>query len=414
MNSKLSEIKSKGVPFVKSGRASDAKQFFEMVIKNQFSAVDSIKAMHKVLMQYVNREDAVFVLRLYGSDSKGNYEKLRRGFLTQYPNGCKMVFCDNTFAMPFAVMKLAGICYTANELIAYMNDSSTCFGFCSTKEEQELAYYNWNANKANINLNDYGWYLAHIVPIGKEYSLGRLRDFFQNPDRADWIASPDKIRREKVPLAPNSLSVLKAHFLRIVHPLNSFLVPKISLLAYNGNNIGEEQELINIVQNYIKNKFPQEYAELSLLMLQSAVVEKDVHSIGTIVWDNSEFSIVKKRSKFKASKKSKVNTEMGNETDIFDIDEVQKLDNTLKSIGKGVFMKLYPLIKENPSISIEDVIKKIPEYGSYTIDSQKSRLSSTKSIIRRGLGNDAIDIIAYSKRVKESMRLQQDIDALRD
>lgn len=397
MKSKIEEIKRSGVPVVKSGSAKNGKEFFDLVIKDQFSVVEEIKSIHKALIQYVNREDAVFVLRLFGSDSRKNYENLRRGFLTHYPDGRRMVFCDNIFAMPFAAMKLAGKSYTTDELVTYMNDTSTRFGFGSTKEERELAYYQWVANKANINLNSYGWYLAHIVPVGKDYSNKRLRDFFDNPKREEWRCSPNYIRRVKKDLTPQELSILKAHFLRMVHPLNSFLVPKPSLLAYNGKNICEEQELINIVQDYIKNEYTEEYEELSSLM-QVPKVEKTVNAIGPIIWNNNNREKEKLSSKHTTAKPKQEKAKCLLEQ------EEQKLSKTLKSIGKEMFVNLYPLVKGNPLITIEDVVKRIPKYGEFSENSKKSRLSNIKSIIRRGLGNKALENILASNRIDEVLR----------
>ena len=398
MKNKIEEIKRNGVPVVKSGSAKNGKEFFDLVIKDQFSAVEEIKSIHKALIQYVNREDVVFVLRLFGSYPRKNYENLRRGFLTHYPNGRKMVFCDNTFAMSFAAMKLAGKSYTTDELVTYMNDTSTRFGFGSTKEERELAYYQWTANRANINLNSYGWYLAHIVPVGKDYSNKRLRNFFDNPKLEEWRCSPDHIRRVKNVLTPQELSILKAHFLRMIHPLNSFLVPKPSLLAYNGKNIGEEPELINIVQDYIKNEYSEEYEELSLLM-QVPNVEKTVNVIGPIVWNNNnkEKEIISPKQTTAKPKQEKYKC-------LLKQDEEQKLSKTLKSIGKEMFVELYPLVKGNPLITIEDVVKRIPKYGEFSENSKKSRLSNIKGIIRRGLGNKALENILVSNHIDGALR----------
>ena len=85
-------------------------------------------------------------------------------------------------------------------------------------------------------------------------------------------------------------------------------------------------------------------------------------------------------------------------------DEEQKLSKTLKSIGKEMFVELYPLAKGYPLITIEDVVKWIPEYGEFSENSQKSRLSNTKSIIRRGLGNKALENILASNRIDEALR----------
>lgn len=70
---------------LKSGCASGVPDFFDKIIKKQFANKESIREIHKTLLQYVNGEKAVFIIRLYGSDSKKIYNNLRRGFLTIYP-----------------------------------------------------------------------------------------------------------------------------------------------------------------------------------------------------------------------------------------------------------------------------------------------------------------------------------------
>ena len=67
---------------------------------------------------------------------------------------------------------------------------------------------------------------------------------------------PAHIRRVDRSFTENEYAVLVAHFLRLVHPLNSFVIPKQDYVAYDGKNLGEEQELINIVQDYVKAGFP--------------------------------------------------------------------------------------------------------------------------------------------------------------
>lgn len=408
MKEKIIELKQNGsIPYVKAGKADSAEDFFNKVIKDQFANKDSIKATHKALMEYVNSDDAVFVLRLFGSDSKKIYTNLRRGFLSIYPDGHRMVFCDNTFAMPFATLKWLGKSYTTEELSRYMSDQTTRCGFGSTKEERELAYYNWNKNKANINLNSYGWYLAHIVPVGKYYSGSNLRDLFDNPKRSDW--SPEKkIRQATKNLSEKELAMLKAHFLRMVHPLNSFLVPKRRLLAYDGNNIGEEFEIINRVQEYIKSEFPDEYEELKAIM-QIPEMESDNYSITTITWSESESAIKKEKARLKTLRESRPKTQKpkaqkATTIDIDDFDPEEWLENTLRSIGKSAFIELYPFVKNNPEISVQEMCKHVPQYKKYSSDSKKSRLSSTKSIINQGLEREALINIAQSSHVDKTSR----------
>lgn len=283
MKERIIEIKQNGlIDKVKEGKAANAEEFFNIVIKEQFANKEAIKATHKALMQYVNSADAVFVLRLFGSYPKKNYKNLRRGFLSIYPNGHKLVFCDNTFNMPFVAMKLAGITYTTDELQDYMNNRSLRCGNKVTAPERELAFYNWWDNDDSINLNDYGWYLAHITNVGKDYNGENPSKVFSNPDRTEWEDSDDHIRHPETNLTESELSLLIAHFLRMVHPLNSFVIP--SRLKYNGKRLGEEPELINLVQDYIKKEFSDEYDELRFIMQIPSEIPTPKIQVSNIEW----------------------------------------------------------------------------------------------------------------------------------
>lgn len=406
MKKKLFKIKNSGLPNVSAGKANDTQDFFNQIIKPQFANKELIKRTHDSLMDYIKRPDAIFVLRLYGSDSNKSYDNLRRGFLTQYPDGKKMVFCDNTFAMPFVAMRISGITYTSNELVKYMNDSSTRFGFGTTKEEKEIAFYNWSGNGININLNVQGWYLAHIIPVGKDFLGKNLSKYFPNPKREEWLSQINHIRSPKDDLTYDELSILKAHFLRLVHPLNSFIVPKRKLLAYDGVNIGEEAELINIVQNYLEKEFPEEFIELNKVLLASEKNYSHTSTIGEIIWDANESNIKKEKSKRAPSRRvHSTKIASANEIkEIYDIDSEENLENTLRSIGKQTFIRLYPLLKRNILITAEEIYKYFPEYERYTVNSQKTRLSSSRNIFYRGLEKEALFNIISSPHLPSDIR----------
>lgn len=289
INDMIFDIKKKGVvSFPKKGLAENATDFFNQIIKWQFQHKATIQAIHKALLEYVKRPDAVFAIRLYGSAPREKYFLLRRGFLSEYQDGLKTLFCDNTFAMPFAALKLHGKCYTASDLVEHLNQKNVVCGFKIDKEERKLAYYKCN-NYSHINLNDSGWYLAHILPVGYKFAgKQRLTKVFPNPKRAEWELDPAHIRHVGRSLTENEYAVLVAHFLRLVHPLNSFVIPKKNYVAYDGKNLGEEQELINIVQDYVKAEFPKEYAELQTLM-QIPEQEKVTDTVGKIHWSVSEY-----------------------------------------------------------------------------------------------------------------------------
>lgn len=408
INDMIFDIKKKDmVSFPKKGFAENATDFFNQMIKWQFQHKATIQAIHKALLEYVKRPDAVFAIRLYGSAPEGQYVLLRRGFLSEYQDGLKTLFCDNTFAMPFAALKLHDKCYTASDLVEHLNQSNVVCGFGSTTKERELAYYRCNSY-SHINLNDSGWYLAHILPVGYNFAgKQRLTEVFPNPKRAEWESDSAHIRHVGRSFTENEYAVLVAHFLRLVHPLNSFVIPKKNYVAYDGKNLGEEQELINIVQDYVKAEFPEEYAELQTLM-QIPEQEKVTDTVGKIHWSVSEYQIKNWRKEIFKDKPKKAPKKRNKAViDQYDEDKAYALDNRLRSVGKATFMKLYPLVKQNLDITVEEVEKVYPEYKKGKAENAKRTcLSSTRSIIRNGYEAEALEIIVNSSRMDDAVILE--------
>lgn len=408
INDMIFDIKKKDmVSFPKKGFAENATDFFNQIIKWQFQHKATIQAIHKALFEYVKRPDAVFAIRLYGSAPRGKYFLLRRGFLSEYQDGLKTFFCDNTFAMPFTALKLYDKCYTASDLVEHLNQKNVVCGFKADKEERKLAYYKCNSY-SHINLNDSGWYLAHILPVGYNFAgKQRLTEVFSNPKRAEWESDLAHIRRVDRSFTENEYAVLVAHFLRLIHPLNSFLIPKKDYVAYDGKNLGEEQELINIVQDYVKAEFPEEYAELQTLM-QIPEQEKVTDTVGKIHWSVSEYQIKKWRKEIFKDKPRKAPKKRSKKViDQYDEDKAYTLDNRLSSVGKATFMKLYPLVKQNLDISVEEVEKVYPEYkNGKTENAKRTCLSSTRSIIRNGYEAEALEIIVNSSRMDDTVILE--------
>lgn len=408
INDMIFDIKKKGVvSFSKKGLAENATDFFNQIIKWQFQHKATIQAIHKALLEYVKRPDAVFAIRLYADAPGKQYFLLRRGFLSEYQDGLKTFFCDNTFAMPFTALKLYDKCYTASDLVEHLNQKNVVCGFKIDKEERKLAYYKCN-NYSHINLNDSGWYLAHILPVGYNFAgKQRLTEVFPNPKRAEWESDLAHIRHVGRSLTENEYAVLVAHFLRLVHPLNSFVIPKKNYVAYDGKNLDEEQELINIVQDYVKAEFPKEYAELQTLM-QIPEQEKVTDTVGKIHWAVSEYQIKKwRKTIFKDKPKITLKKRSKKVKDQYDEDKAYALDNRLSSVGKATFIKLYPLVKQNPDITVEEVEKVYPEYKKGKAENAKRTcLSSTRSIIRNGYEAEALEIIVNSSRMDDAVILE--------
>lgn len=384
------------VEFTGKGKASNVEEFFQEVIQSQFKNKQGIIKIHQELLKYIESPEAVFFLRQHFTESKGNYGLLRRGFLSKYTCGRSVSFCDNTFAMLFNGPKLNNDFYTSDDLHGLFNQEKLIFYFKSTSNERELAYYNSNGVK-RLKYNSRGWTLAHIKPVGKEYNQGNIKQMFPCLDRELWNNS-QKINIINKELNTEELSLLKAHFLRLVHPLNSFLLPKNNLVSYvgKGKRLGEEQELLKYVHDYLKREFKQEFKELESIMGESEF-QVITQPISSIVW----LTDMKEIRKFKKQNSTKKATEAFKENESA-VEEVVaiKLDNWLKSVGKRVFRDvLYPAIKNNPDITYTELARVDSHFGSYKESSQKSRLSTAKSIFINGLEEEALLIIEASKRV---------------
>lgn len=78
---------------------------------------------------------------------------------------------------------------------------------------------------------------------------------------------------------------------------------------------------------------------------------------------------------------------------------------TLRSIGKRVFVEyLYPELKKNMEITESELSEKYEEYAGFSDNARRSRLSSAKSIFRRGLEQEALKFICSSCNVPSSVR----------
>ena len=388
-----------------SGKAENIEDFFNQIIKPQFEHVNEIKKTHETLLKYIEHPETTLFLRLYGSFSKDNYDLLRRGFLTRFPDRTKMVFCDNTFSMLFTGLKLSGQTINENELIDFFNQEKLICSFGLTSNEKELSFYT-NNKAVRIPLNSKGYYLAHIKPTGYGYSdlcNRNLREFFPNPDRKEWDRD-SKIRNAKNNLNETQKSLLKAHFIRLVHPLNSFLVPKRDHLIYTGKNIGEELELIKYVKSYLEKEFPKEYQEFENLTLAHTFQTTDT-TLESIEWFENPIAkskLIKKKEEKPEITNSQVSDETPNEKE-------EELENNLlrwlKSIGMQVFTEiLCPSILANPKVTIHEISEKYPQFHKFSESSKKSRLSSSKSIYKNGLIPESLQFIIDSKNTNETTR----------
>ena len=400
----FNKLENKLLPKVQNGYAQDIPNFFKNVIKFQFENKEEIKKIHSSLLKYINSKSPVYFLRLYGSYSKTNYHLQRRGFLSEYKDSTRVAFCDNTFTLLFAGMKLAGIPYSCEDLEQLFNQRKLIVGFGQVSEEKELSFYSpKGAKRAYINAK--GWYQAHIKPTGYGYNDTSLTKLFPNPPR-ELFQEPNNIRQVNDVLTNEDVEILRAHFLRLIHPFNSFLVPKRNHIEYNGNNIGEENELINYVRSFLEKSFPKEYKEFDEQSIKYIVPESSI-IISKIKWFENpknkpkpikDNTISKERKTSKASRTIEENSENENLSEI-------NIEKSLRAIGKEIYATiLYPEISKNINIKHYEISNKHIKYSSFTENSQRSRLSKAKSIFKAGGEIEALINVFESNKVNTGIK----------
>jgi hypothetical protein len=80
-----------------------------------------------------------------------------------------------------------------------------------------------------------------------------------------------------------------------------------------------------------------------------------------------------------------------------------ELNDLLCKIGKSVFVQYFHEFS-NPNLSNQDVIALLPK--EYTFKSRTSRTSKSRRILREGLAEDALSIIASSDRIEPEASMQ--------
>lgn len=281
------------------------KDFWTDFIEPRLPNPDIVKAWSKLLIDYTNEVDAVFVVRAFAGWCKKDREtkkddELRRGFLT-IPNNAaySYFFTDNSFAAYFHKMALDGFVPSLNEFKTMMKERRfpAHFGRCCSMERDKAAY-KIGATPAPP-IGQYGYKISHISDAGEHYSLNG-DDRFSITDLSKIYFPRDKYSKweyntaldcyvRNIDVLPQARAILVAHFLRFVNPFNHFLTPKakntyknnstgiITTTIYNryfnflksedGYDIGEFKPLIDFVNERFEEIYGYEYIEYKKCLL---------------------------------------------------------------------------------------------------------------------------------------------------
>ena len=226
-------------------------------------------------------------------------------------------------------------------------------GFAQVSAEKELAYYS-PIGAIRYDINSLGWYQAHIKPVGKNFSgFHSLKKLFPNPVR-DEFNNESKIRMVSKNLNEDEINVLKAHFIRLIHPFNSFLVPKPKNLEYNGLNIGEEPNLISYIREKIMDTFPKEFNEFDIKSMKYSFGKSD-KLITNIKWYKLPLNQRTKQNNIKSNSSIRIDNKFGNSSDKREINGMK-----IGQFSQDSFRKAYKqgLITEEEINRLQD-----PEYS---------------------------------------------------
>jgi hypothetical protein len=314
----LAQIDKVGISSLQEGSAHTVEEFFNNCVIKSLPKKETVLKWHKILKDYVQEKDAVFFLRMYGSVSKKDKEKnrwnnLRRGFLTEYSNGTSYVFCDNFFAHYFYVMAIDDYVPDSDsdydDFYQTMKNREFPHGYRYTKEEKVLqAYYSGKQPQ----INNAGWELAHLIPVNKDYSddsdySKKVQTLFPRGEREEWrnhhIEYKSRFINREI---GEELDILKSHFLRLVHPINFFLVP------LNTNiNIGELSEMINYIYYWNAQEYKDIFNEyLDLIQCDDSKYKLEQEACGKKIIDIKYSKSPKKQKSYGQANEDKIQNEI--------------------------------------------------------------------------------------------------------
>lgn len=175
------------VPKLTNGKATSIAELYENLIKKSLPKGETIIKWHNLLKEYIQQKDAIFFIRRYASAPNKQWDLIRRGFLTEYSNGFKYVFCDNYFAHYFYLMALNDFIPNITEFKELIKSRKFPYGYMKTSAEEPYQAFP-KGKSVNINLS--GWKLAHLFSVNQnDYNFDykkHSRDLFPRGNQNDW------------------------------------------------------------------------------------------------------------------------------------------------------------------------------------------------------------------------------------
>ncbi len=185
---------------------------------------------HDLLVQYTQDEsNTTFVVRKYSGGKENGVWNNRRGAVVRFADGFEIVYADNFLAHEIHLMAYHGITPTDYAEFKRLIDNRELPITSGTAVEKQIRLYP-PASKTC------GCYLAHIADVNglylrndgsyRELSTAESARIYPLGTPSDWTSSPDKIYHVPYSLSDEEKSLVKAHFLRFLDPMNHYVTPE--------------------------------------------------------------------------------------------------------------------------------------------------------------------------------------------
>ena len=250
------------------GKDVTVKDFYKNCIAKNALPIANVLAWHKMFMEYIKRDDAIFWIRYYESGSKKSGRwNTRRGCKTRFEDGFSYVFVSNFDAHEIFNMVRLGVKPDVNEFADLMKTYSYPLHYESGQSCEEVdiaAFPRVGTTRGGILTPDH-WYLAHVVGIKSDFydDLGNKLNvdvdrLYSRGVASDWSvdSGSKKVRNLNYSLSEKEKSLIKAHFLRFVDPLNYYAAPGRDYQLNDASKIIGEAEVLN---NYMASKYADIY-----------------------------------------------------------------------------------------------------------------------------------------------------------
>ena len=273
---KLSTINKPAITPLHTGHSETLADFYNDFIEHHMFNRDTVLAIHRALIEYVKKPNAVFAIRSYFSAPKHElYHTLRRGWLTRTTSGYSFFYTDNFYTAYYAKFAYDDFTFSADELLdAHLKyQFPSRFGQWTTEEKEKCAI---PAGK-NPGFNSAGYKLAHIFATAEDnychndtkYSLKEIvSNFFNGGERDDYQPNQDNVyMRDNFATPEIAKEFLIAHFLRFVDPLNYVILPKASCEDFFGRGIAEHKPLLAFIQSKMHEIYGDEYTKFLKIIM---------------------------------------------------------------------------------------------------------------------------------------------------